>query len=64
MSPDVNAIRLLSPLVVTLLCIAAQGHYITPLVQQATMDYLAVVDAEVSRSTVSLLLRQLAPLSK
>ena len=49
MSPDVNAIRLLSPLVVTLLCIAAQGHYITPLVQQATMDYPAVVDAEVSQ---------------
>ena len=33
-SPDVRAIRLLSPLAVTLLCIAAQGHYITPLVQQ------------------------------
>lgn len=49
MSPGVRTIRLFSPLAVTLLCIAAQGHYITPLVQQATMDYLAVGDAEVSQ---------------
>ena len=63
-SLDARTIRLLSPLSVAPLCITAQGHYITPLVQQAMMDYRAVVDAEVSQSTVSLLLRQLAPLSK